>query len=438
MQRRQFLTNMAALLLAVCGTGCRLTKTAERSVENASPAFTRCVSIAVLQQRLLAECAGGLCSSDPLLTLAGLTRLDGFLIDKAKNDLVLVGAVERDSSKPVLQTADFVVALRSATLRYLDEQRRFTPPGVSIDPQASVVQRLMHFDASGLNRDGVEAERTTRAWQDVCQAPQDVRIIGLPREGNHYLFVIELADETMKSYVDGTLDLPGLEVPSRLVIARYEAALKQGRKPALEGGFSMSRYWFNSGAVRCAVDTTTCLLLQCDVQLSTEAQLLAGGKLADSEQRDSLADRCAESFTRLLPRLAADKDKPLYQELINVYRAQSTAVAAVRLKALQQAGLVLDPLLDGWQVPIQPVPIRVPGRWAIKGADFRQERADGYSIQRLRIPSCGGVSVNPEPRMVDRSRDRKFTEISRLALAARPDSRPLFWDVGSVGVSRPA
>lgn len=436
MDRRRFLFNTAALFFAASSAACRRRSAiAGQSPENL-PAFTRCVSLAELQQRLLADCTDGACSGDPLLTLAGLTRLDGFLIARAHRDILLVGAVGQSPASPPLHTADLVVALRSATHRYLDDQGRFSPPGVSIDPQPSIIKRLMQFDASGLSEDDVQAERTSLAWKEVCQSPQDVRIIGLAPEGNHYLSLIELADETMKSYVDGTLELPGLEVPSRIVLARFEADLKKGRKPALERGFSMSRYWFNAGTVRCAVDAGACLLLQCDVRLSTEAQMLARNQLADSQHRDALADDCADSFTRLLPRLA--EDQPLYHELFNIYRAQSLAVSMVRRDAMKEAGLVLDPLLDRWQVPIHPVPKQVNGRWAIHGADFRQEQEGGYAIFKLRIPSCGGVSVNPEPREIDRSRDERFAAVCRAAIAARPDPSALFWDSPAVNVNRVA
>ena len=54
------------------------------------------------------------CDSSALL--GGLTRLDGFVVDSAQQDIVLWGASE--SGKPPLRTDDFVIALRVANGLY--------------------------------------------------------------------------------------------------------------------------------------------------------------------------------------------------------------------------------------------------------------------------------------------------------------------------------
>lgn len=393
--------------------------------------IARFVSARWLQQALLAVPAARLPADVPELRMAGMTRLDGFQVDADGGDVVFFGSFDA-ADGPVLHTADLVVALRSATHRYLDRQRRFSPPGMSLDPQPSTVKRLMRFDGRGLYAQGAAAKAAAQAWTVICSEAQDVRVIGLPLEGNHYLATITSCDAEMKSYVDGTHELAGLHVPSRVAIERFEAELRAGRKPQVSQGHSMSRYWFNAGANRIGVHADgTHLLLTCEVRLSTESQMLAAGRLADSGRRDEEADRCAESFTRLLPALAGADAR--YAQLINIYRAQSLAIAVVHSKATQRARLSLDPLLDGWQVPIHPVPKQLPGRAAIKGAEFRIEQENGFAIYKLRIPSCGGVIVAPASTF-SRTSDRHWREAMHAALMPRTRGGRGWWDAPLPGV----
>lgn len=428
MNRRQLLLRGAAHAAAWSGLPVGATTRPARAASVASPELVRCVSLQVLQKALAGRCSHATCRPDALLGLGHLTRLQGFIIDHGQRDIVLVG-VAADPARPPLRTADWVHAMRSATYRYLDEQRRYSPPGVSIDPQPGVVQALMRFDASGLNDDEPRAAQAAKAWCAICEAPQSVRPIGLQREGlrSQYLRAITVADETMKSFVDGTLELPGLEVPSRVLLARHEAAFRSGSTRQAHGGFSMSRYWFNCGEVRCGIDRDVCVLLQCDVRLSTEAQMLARRGFVDSSQRDELADRCAASFTRLLPRLAAEQ--PIYRELFDIYRTQAIAVSMAKLHAERESGLDLTPLLDGWTPPQCEVAAQVPGRWAVRGADFRAERPNGYAISRVRIPSCGGVNVNPQPVTTAWPEAPRLAGAVLGAPAAQAAVRPLYWDV---------
>jgi hypothetical protein len=428
MNRRQFLLRSAAQLAALTGLPVHATTRPARAASASAPELMRCVSMRVLRDALTGHYRHATCTRDALLGMGFLARVDGWLIDRQRPDIVLVG-IAGDPARPPLRTADWVHAMRSATYRYLDEQRRYSPPGVSIDPQPGVVQALMRFDASGLNDDEPRAAQAAKAWGAICEAPQSVRPFGLQREGlqSQYLRAITVADETMKSYVDGTLDLAGLEVPSRVMLARHEAAFRSGSTRQARGGFSMSRYWFNTGDVRCGIDPDVCVLLQCDVRLSTEAQMLARRGLIDSSQRDDLADRCAASFTRLLPRLAMEQ--PIYRELFDIYRTQAIAVSMAKLHAEREAGLDLGPLLDGWTPPQCEVPAQVPGRWAVRGADFRAERPDGYAISRVRIPSCGGVNVNPQPVTTPWRQAPRLARALLGAPAAQAAVRPLYWDV---------
>jgi len=428
MNRRQWLAHGSAALLSFGLAGCKLGRAAQTAAPNktnALPAWTRCVSLRVLQDQLLADCRGGECADHPAVSLGGLTRLDGFVLAPGQKDLVLVGAVQ--AGQAALHSGDLVVALRSATHRYLDAQRVFTPPGVSLDPRPESIQQLQAFDGSAFNGDGIDANTAIQTWARICSTPQDLRIIGLRRESSHFLRTLAVADEEMKSYIDATHKLDGLQTPSAMLLAQWRQALAKGKTPEMRAGFRMSRYWFNAGQVACAVDDTQCLLTQCQVKLSTEAQMVGEGKLQDSQQRDPLADRAAASFTALLPKLA--EQNLLYRELLDIYAIQSLAIAMVQRDALRRCGLELGPLLDRWQVPLMKMRLEVPGRWAMAGDTFQQERRDGTHIHRITLPSCGGVNVNPKLRMLDRSRDKRLAGRAVAALLARPAPDAPLWDL---------
>ena len=242
--RRQWLARASAALLPLatpaCKTGGGAAAATATTKPNALPVWTRCVSLRVLQEQLLAHCPGGDCADHPALTLGGLTRLDGFVAAPNQQDLVLLGAVQ--AGQAPLHTSDWVVALRPATHRYLDEQHRYTPPGVSIDARPESVQQLKAFDFSALNSQGSQGSEALLAWARLCATPQDLRIIGLPRESSHFLRTVAVADEEMKSYVDATHKLEGLQTPSSLLLAQFRQALAKGKTPDMRSAFRMSRY----------------------------------------------------------------------------------------------------------------------------------------------------------------------------------------------------
>jgi hypothetical protein len=390
---------------------------------------TRYFSLKTFQRALTGECTHPTCVPTALLSLGELVRVDGFIIDRREGDIILFGLPQSEPKRPLLRTSDWLHAMRSATHRYLDDKRRFEHPGVSIDPQARAVAELMRFNTSDLSADGARGEQAAQAWGRICEMPQNVRATGLQREGlrSAYLLNCLIADELLKSIVDGTIEIEGVVVPSRVLLAEHKAAFERDDRDASMSGFSMSRYWFNAGTVRCGVDGDTCVLLQCDMRLSTEAQMLAGRELVDSSQRDELADQCAASITRLLPRLMMKH--PIYVELMNIYRIQTLAVSLVRLNAQRESGLDLTPVLDHWVPPVVEVPSQVPGRWVVRGANLRADRENGYAISRVRIPSCGGVAVNPrvvqEPVRLPKSHSLALARVAAL----QGSRRPLYWDL---------
>jgi len=55
--------------------------------------------------------------------LCGITRIDGYVIDKENHDIILIG--ETDPKLPTLYLDDFVVALRNVWLKYAKLKGKF-------------------------------------------------------------------------------------------------------------------------------------------------------------------------------------------------------------------------------------------------------------------------------------------------------------------------
>ena len=85
-------------------------------VRAGAEAPTLAVSLAALQSRVAGPPSP---ERDLALSLGGLTRVDGFVVDEGGGDLVLFGVA--DDRAPGLRTEDFVVALRSAFRIAVDE-----------------------------------------------------------------------------------------------------------------------------------------------------------------------------------------------------------------------------------------------------------------------------------------------------------------------------
>jgi len=87
-------------------------------------------SLGVAQQRVQAS-SRGFRGDEELVKLAGMTRIEGLVIDRESNDLILVGSVE--PGRPGLTLDDLAVALRARFVHGQD-------PVVSIDPMADTKQ----------------------------------------------------------------------------------------------------------------------------------------------------------------------------------------------------------------------------------------------------------------------------------------------------------
>lgn len=280
-------------------------------VSDASCSTIRAVSMRVLQEELRACQGAGECAEE-LQKLAYLSRILGYLVDRATGDVIILGQV--DPNLPSLYVEDFVVALRSTWGKY----RSSPAPICSIDPDPNVVRRLERIGRNILSsRTPEQAEGHISDWHRTCRSPQTVRVLGVPFH-TRFAHVMVEADYAMKSIVDGT-DSLAVEGLSSLV----DMTLDQARRDLERGGpvsvsLSMNRFWFYAGENQYDEAEDIFLISKSPVELSTRETNISNSRIIDTGRVNPLARDFAEAFTSHYQEAAVQR--PFFAELENLYR----------------------------------------------------------------------------------------------------------------------
>ena len=115
----------AIIVLTAAGTSCKQDK---------SIRIDRAISLRVLQNRAREQLAKGAISDD-VQFMCNVRKLHGYIVDTLKNDVILLGQTEIESSR--LSLDDLVVALRNIWGRYdsvAGNVRYYSSPGCSTVP----------------------------------------------------------------------------------------------------------------------------------------------------------------------------------------------------------------------------------------------------------------------------------------------------------------
>ncbi|MBP6875246.1 MAG: DUF1598 domain-containing protein [Candidatus Eisenbacteria bacterium] len=388
-----------------------------------NPPVGRAVSLSVLQQEL-AKLQPGQPIPEEIYTLAGLTRLDGYVLDDrmTPNDIVLIG--EAGPGSPLL-IDHLAAALQNVWLVHaeqMDDTIYYSDPGCSIDPVAEVLARLQEIQES---LDQADPETAIQEWCAICEREQLVSVMGVPPDC-HFAGIMVQADYDMKRIVDGsdTLGIPGFESLSDMEIRELEAAVARGDRPS--GSISgLNRFWFCSGQGAYRADEAGAFIERCPVILLTEAEkILRSGAVKQTGLSDPRAKNFSDLFSEFYSAIA--EKRPVYRELENLFRC----VAVARLLQEQHrdaAEALLGPLIHDFGLQSFAVPTSLPGRWSVWRNQHIQTGADGDRVLRLWMPSCGGVIVDVRPL----PRESTLTERRRRkqALDARPNFQRLSWDI---------
>ncbi len=429
---------LAAVMILACGIA---------EAQQAASVKSRAVSVTMFQEALRSPNAAGVVPRD-LLEMCGLTRVEGYTLDRANADVVIFG--KADPTAPPLHTEDFVIALRSAWLKYAWKEaktRYYSNPGCSIDPDPAVVRRLSEIGAQiGATSSPEEMEGLLKQWCEVSKQPQSVRVKGVPRD-SHFAAVMVQADYELKRLVDGsvTVETPGVTSLVDRMMAAAKEDLAQGRD--LRGPVnSMSRFWFFPGQGKYGLDGDTVTLLACPVTLLTEEEYLSESGVAGKGRPEPTARQFAESFGAHYAAIA--QEKPIYQELEGLFRL----VTLARLMKYQQVKVDLRCFLDRFPVSPTETPRTLPGVCRVRRFAQNKETEAGTQTSYLWMPSCGGVSMDVKIKSSDfvktkRSSSRRGGAASgkskgpapsgtaspsrqdgNAALKSRPSSRSLYWD----------
>ncbi len=407
------------------------TKTPAKTEEiQASTVEGLAVSLRVLQQRLKVCLQEDSCSQAALLQLAGLRRIIGYVVDEANHDLILVG--EKDDSLPPLYLEDFIIALKNTWMQYAQLKGNtyyYSNPGCSIDPDPRIINRLQttgqHILGSSSQSD---IERTIQQWHETCQSPQNVRVLGIPFD-TRFAWVMVKADYDMKRLVDGSdsLGTSGFVSLTDMTLETAKKDIVQGRSISIPLS-SMNRFWFYPGENRYLEDQGVITIEQSPVVLLTEEEYLGKkGKIVGKGHADQLAQEFVEDFTANYAELA--KQRPIYTELENLFRFVALAKIMKYKDAVSDAGIDLDYLLESVQIHQTRVARQLPGRSNVKGFEHKQEFANGYRINRLWLPSCGGVGIEItfSQRNFLKDTSGRLAELKAMVLKARPTPDALVW-----------
>jgi hypothetical protein len=302
-----------------------------------------------------------------------------------------------------------------------------------LDPRKQdvlAVNRLFQDEgrAKGSGRFEDKFRRLKEVW-----GPQMVVVGGVPKNSRHAHVMID-ADYHMKQVSHGLAAVPGVMSQIDRSLMEAEQALRDNK--AMRGmGASAARFWFHvKNSPSFLMDDDIIRLRTCAVGVLTENQRsTADGRLFDSGEDDPDAKRFAEEFSHAFPQLA--RLIPVYGALENLYRLYALLHAMHMQRAVAQAGLDLEYLLERYPLrATKPMPDSLPG--LVNGKEKRIAIRQGNMRGEIRLQPmvCGGVGMDMEvsPARLKRDSTMALARLRVAALKARPDSESLSWTVPQV------
>ena len=329
----------------------------------------------------LRQVSADLAAGRPAL-LEKLTRLDGYIVDAANQDIILWGISEPD--QPNLFIEDFVVALRAAKGKYgvlRDNVNYITNPLISIDPVAAVTRQL-----GGLNLRTPEGQAR---FQQICGTPQTVRVEGMPRNTRLAKALVD-ADYRMKMVGQGSVSLP-IQSP---FLSHWDVRVQKW-KDALDrrqtaGSEWHTRFWFQSGRFthQANEEGDTIFLDRAQVVINDEDQAVSGNRLGATGRVDPITREFCCAWSERMDEVY--KSEPIWRDMYNIFRHFSIARIMTDLDAIGRANFDAQVLLERYEVPTVTVGPTLPGLGRIV-QHMPQGSSAGSTTATWSI--CGGVSI---------------------------------------------
>ncbi|MSQ59259.1 MAG: DUF1598 domain-containing protein [Betaproteobacteria bacterium] len=211
----------------------------------------------------------------PVRAPGGIARITGYLLDQARDDVLLIG--ETIPGAPALTIDDLIVGVRAV---WKDD----ATPFCSLDP-----------DPADLGGD------------------QYVRVSGVPADSGFARTMVE-ADYTMKRLMAGLGSATSPGYKSYLDLMRH--ALEQGNTADVA-----NRFWFypaplETGDIEISPDGAL-VLFKTGVQVLSEQMVISQDGLLGTGDVDAIADQWAAGLTKALPELASTH--PEFQRLHGLF-----------------------------------------------------------------------------------------------------------------------
>jgi hypothetical protein len=352
------------------------------------------------------------------LKLDGLTRLDGYVIDKENSDIILWGLAER--GQPDLNLDDFVVALRAASDKYIevkDGVRYRVAALISIDPSPDVFKRLNELDL--FSRGGLEQRAR------ICSSPQTVRVEGMPRDTRVAKILVD-ADYRMKQVSQGSIKLP-INSPFQSDFEARTASLRAEDEAGGNGKHpgTNTRYWFQPGTFSYQVsdDAETVFMDTAQVVLNDEDQVLRPGKLEASGRVNPFSRAFTCAWTSRMEDVY--KAEPIWRDMHNIFRHFALARIMADREAFERAGFNGDYLLDRHEIAKADVPDSLPGLGRVIPYETRRGRTTTNHLPSI----CGGVSIGfQNPLNNNPQTDETRTSVQSV-VTARPSPTTVAWTI---------
>ncbi len=347
------------------------------SAEVLQQSTARTLSLKQLDQAVKQALDSGEPFPASLRFLAGLQRIDYFVIDRERNDLFIVGPAEgfgpgpigrivgTTTGRPPMQLDDLVVALRST----FGGQRAM---GVSIDPTKENMSKLQNYIRQ--NSNATTSSRAQKRFQMMGRIldKQVISFWGIP-EDSHFASILLEADLRMKGIALGT-DNPGVRgIRSHLSLLRPQ-------------GNSLQRWWFTSfyEPIGTNEDRTVFEIKGQRAQvMAQEEQSGPDGEREDSAFTRLSTQKFAQLFTEHFEDLA--RVNPAFAELQSLYDLSLVSVLMRNESRQGNQKVDLETLLNDDRLPLgsYPVPKFVPSK-----STFRK------SSRGMLIGLIGGVTID--------------------------------------------
>ncbi len=374
-----------------------------------------------LSMRMLAEKARGASYvgaplNDEIARLSGITYLEGYVVDKENQDIILIGKSDRGTE---IYLDDLIANIRSIWNVHI-------PPYCSLDPQSSDISGIRRIAADNKSPESLDE------WRDLVEqiknqwGPQSVDVRGVPRNSRLAHIMID-ADYHMKKVSLGLADFVG--IPSYLTrnISMRKDALRSGEEPT-GSSISMVRFWFH---VRQEFPTFgeeegIVFLKECPMDVLTEKQSINAGKLSDSEQDDPLAQAFAGEFSSMLD--TSSENVESYAQLKNLFRIKAVLEAMKYRSVSAEAGLNMSSYCSEYAYQAEtPMPDSFPGLVNQEEVHLNVQK-EGEEYEASFIPvTWGGVNMEMGVKEKNFNTDKRLKRIRKTIIDARPSPKSLSW-----------